>query len=89
MTTSQLGSAKSASGQTPPLESGDRLTRPEFERRYAAAVDEGIIRNCRFPGLWLAADAMLSGDMAQVLAVLQTGLQSPEHQDSLDQLLVK
>lgn len=23
----------------PPLESGDRLTRPEFERRYAAAID--------------------------------------------------
>lgn len=22
----------------PPLESGDRLTRPEFERRYAAAL---------------------------------------------------
>lgn len=27
----------SAQGQLPPLESGDRLTRPEFERRYAAA----------------------------------------------------
>lgn len=29
--------SSSASGQLPPLESGDRLTRPEFERRYAAA----------------------------------------------------
>ncbi len=27
----------SATGHLPPLESGDRLTRPEFERRYAAA----------------------------------------------------
>jgi Uma2 family endonuclease len=27
----------SAQGQLPPLQSGDRLTRPEFERRYAAA----------------------------------------------------
>jgi hypothetical protein len=26
----------SANGQIPPLENGDRLTRPEFERRYAA-----------------------------------------------------
>lgn len=232
MTTSQLGSAPSVSGQTPPLESGDRLTRPEFERRYAAAAvtkaeliegvvyvasplrfqhhaephsrldtwlgtyvaftpgtrsgieptvrldldnepqpdivllvnpeaggqtrlsddgylegapelvieiaassaaidlgdkqqayrrngvaeylvwqvfenkidwyaltdgdyqnlpvdDDGIICSRRFPGLWLAADAMLSGDMAQVLAVLQAGLQSPEHQDFVDQLCME
>ncbi len=27
----------SAQRHLPPLESGDRLTRPEFERRYAAA----------------------------------------------------
>ncbi len=232
MTTSQLGSAPSVSDQTPPLESGDRLTRPEFERRYAAAAvtkaeliegvvyvasplrfqqhaephsrldtwlgtyvaftpgtrsgieptvrldldnepqpdivllvnpeaggqtrlsddgylegapelvieiaassaaidlgdkqqayrrngvaeylvwqvfenkidwyaltdgdyqnlpvdDDGIIRSRRFPGLWLAVDAMLSGDMAPVLAVLQAGLQSPEHQDFVDQLCVE
>ncbi|NEQ21909.1 MAG: Uma2 family endonuclease [Microcoleus sp. SIO2G3] len=30
--------SNSANGQVPPLESGDRLTRPEFERRYAAAT---------------------------------------------------
>ncbi|NJL44683.1 MAG: Uma2 family endonuclease [Leptolyngbyaceae cyanobacterium SM2_3_12] len=232
MTTSQLGFAQSVSGQTPPLESGDRLTRPEFERRYAAAavtkaeliegvvyvasplrfqqhaephsrihgwiwtyqimtpglslgieptvrldldnepqpdiallvnaeaggqtrlsddgyvegapelvveiaassaaidlgdkqqayrrngvaeylvwqvfenkidwyaltdgdyqnlpVDEdGIIRSRRFPGLWLVPEAMLSGHMAQVLAILQTGLQSPEYQAFVDQLLVE
>jgi Uma2 family endonuclease len=29
--------SSSAKGHLPPLESGDRLTRPEFERRYAAA----------------------------------------------------
>ncbi len=229
MTISQLGSAPSVSGQTPPLESGDRLTRPEFERRYAAAAvtkaeliegvvyvasplrfqqhaephsrihgwvwtyqvmtpglslgieptvrldldnepqpdivllvnpeaggqthlsddgylegapelvieiaassaaidlgdkqqayrrngvaeylvwqvfenkidwyaltdgdyqnrpveSDGIIRSHRFPGLWLAADAMLSGDMAQVLTGLQAGLQSSEHQEFVDQL---
>jgi len=27
-----------ANKQLPPLENGDRLTRPEFERRYAAAM---------------------------------------------------
>lgn len=30
--------SNSANGQVPPLESGDCLTRPEFERRYAAAT---------------------------------------------------
>jgi hypothetical protein len=30
--------SNAANGQVPPLESGDRLTRPEFERRYAAAT---------------------------------------------------
>jgi Uma2 family endonuclease len=48
--------------------------------------DEGVIRSQRFPGLWLAANAMLSGDMAQVLTVLQMGLQSPEHQAFVAQL---
>ncbi len=48
--------------------------------------DEGTIRSQRFPGLWLAANAMLSGDMAQVLTGLQTGLQSPEYQDFVAQL---
>ncbi len=38
MTPSPLTSVQSAKPTvTPPLESGDRLTRPEFERRYAVA----------------------------------------------------
>ena len=32
-----------------------------------------------FPGLWLDPAALLAGDMAKVLAVLQQGLSSPEH----------
>lgn len=48
--------------------------------------DEGVIRSQRFPGLWLAAAAILSGDMAQVLTGLQTGLQSPEHEAFVAQL---
>jgi hypothetical protein len=35
------------------------------------------------PGLWLAVPALLSGDMTQVLAVLQAGLNSPEHAEFL------
>jgi Uma2 family endonuclease len=34
---SSYSQISSAYGHLPPLESGDRLTRPEFERRYAAA----------------------------------------------------
>jgi Uma2 family endonuclease len=47
---------------------------------------DGILRSARFPGLWLAVNAMLAGDMAQVLTVLQTGLQSPEHRAFATQL---
>lgn len=39
----------------------------------------GIYKSRVFPGLWLAAAAMLAGNLAQVLAVLQQGLATPEH----------
>jgi len=41
--------------------------------------DQGILRSEVFPGLWLAVAALLVGDMATVLAVVQEGLQSPDH----------
>ncbi|PZV17897.1 MAG: Uma2 family endonuclease [Leptolyngbya sp.] len=42
-------------------------------------VDEnGVIRSRVFPGLWLAVDELLAGNMMRVLAVLQEGLASPE-----------
>ena len=40
---------------------------------------DGIYRSEVLPGLWLASDAVLQGDLACVLAVLQQGLASPEH----------
>lgn len=51
MSAQSIGSQLSANrAYLPPLQSGDRLTRPEFERRYAAATDikkaeliEGIV----------------------------------------------
>lgn len=39
----------------------------------------GITRSEIFPGLWLQASALLEGDLARVLAVLQQGLESDEH----------
>lgn len=46
----------------------------------------GIIRSQVFPGLWLAVSAMLEGNLAEVLAVLQQGLGSAEHGDFVEQL---
>ena len=53
------------------LENGEYLDLP---------VDtDGIIRSRVFPGLWLAVEELLAGNMQGVLAVLQEGVQSPEH----------
>ncbi len=48
----------------------------QYER---LAAENGILKSRVFPGLWLDAAAMLAGNMAQVLAVLQQGLATPEH----------
>ena len=40
---------------------------------------ESMLRSRVFPGLWLAADALLADDLAKALAELQVGLQSQEH----------
>jgi Uma2 family endonuclease len=39
----------------------------------------GVVHSSVFAGLWLAVSALLVGNMAEVLAVLQEGLNSPEH----------
>jgi Uma2 family endonuclease len=48
----------------------------QFER---LTPDRGIYQSRAFPGLWLDAEALLAGNMVQVLAVLQQGLATPEH----------
>lgn len=68
--------------RVPPLQSGDRLSRDEFERRD----EEGIIKSTIFPGLWLDVKAMLGGDRARVLQVFQRGVGSAEHQAFVDRL---
>ncbi len=45
--------------------------------------ENGIIKSLVFPGLWLAVAAMLSGAMAEVLAVLQAGLNSVERREAI------
>ncbi|NEQ43183.1 MAG: Uma2 family endonuclease [Leptolyngbya sp. SIOISBB] len=58
------------------------------ENRYVSLpIDpDGIIRSHVFPGLWLAIDDLLRGDMAQVLTILQTGLASSQHTTFINQL---
>jgi hypothetical protein len=48
--------------------------------------ENGVYKSRVFPGLWLDAHAMLAGNMAQVLAVLQQGLATPEHAAFCQQL---
>ena len=51
------------------------------------SVDQdGVIRSQVFPGLWLAVNDLLVGDMGRVLAVLQSGLAAPEHTAFVQQL---
>jgi len=47
---------------------------------------DGVIKSQVFPGLWLNVQGLLSGEMTQVLAVLQNGLDSQEHQVFVQQL---
>jgi Uma2 family endonuclease len=60
------------------LEAGDYISLP-----MDAA---GVIRSQVFPGLWLAVTDLLAGNMTQVSAVVQAGVNSPEHQAFLQQL---
>ena len=64
---------------TPPLEPGDRPTRDEFERRCNAV-----------PHLKAELVAeyvhMLRGDLASVIACLQSGIASPGHARFLNRL---
>ncbi|MGB3491424.1 MAG: Uma2 family endonuclease, partial [Elainellaceae cyanobacterium] len=51
------------------------------EGEYVALTPDadGVIRSRVFPGLWLSVEALRSGEMQTVLAVLQQGLASAEH----------
>ncbi len=53
------------------LEKGEYLDLP--------ADPDGIVRSRVFPGLWLAVTELLAGNMQRVLAILQEGVESPEH----------
>ncbi|MDB9516514.1 Uma2 family endonuclease [Roseofilum reptotaenium CS-1145] len=56
-----------------------RLRGSEYDK--LEADEQGIIRSEMYPGLWLDVRALLSGNLAQVLEVLQAGMATEEHQD--------
>lgn len=61
--------------------------RLEGDDYISIAPDEGgVIASAVFPGLWLNVKALLAGDLAQVMADLQAGLQSEEHRQFVEWL---
>ena len=48
--------------------------------------ENGVVHSVVFPGLWLAVTALLEGDLAQVMVVLQEGINSAEHGDFVKSL---
>lgn len=59
-----------------------------IEEEYTPLAPEatGLLRSQVFPGLQLDVNALLDGDLAKVLAVLQQGLQTPEHAEFVARL---
>ncbi len=60
------------------------LREGRFERLLL--TEAGHYQSLVFPGLWLDLPALLRGDVAQVLAVLQQGIASPEHAAFVEKL---
>lgn len=60
------------------------LREDRYERLAPNAADQ--YQSQIFPGLWLDPAALLRGDLAQVLAVVQQGLASPEHAEFVSRL---
>ena len=54
-----------------------------------SAGEDGIVRSEVFPGLWLNVPAMLDGKLDAVLATLQQGLATPEHQQFASDLAAR
>ena len=47
---------------------------------------DGIIKSEIYPGLWLDVNALLGGNLAKVLEILQLGIATPEHQNFVQML---
>lgn len=47
---------------------------------------DGLLRSAVFAGLWLEAEAMITGDLGAVLNTVQRGVTSPEHAQFVERL---
>ncbi|QYX32278.1 Uma2 family endonuclease [Sphaerospermopsis torques-reginae] len=56
------------------------------EYRQLEANAEGVFCSQVFPGLWLDKSALLAGNLAKVLEILQQGLAGAEHQSFVENL---
>lgn len=58
------------------------------DEEYALLTPDtnGVIKSHVFPGLWLAVNDLLNGDLAKVLAKLNEGLATEEHKDFAQKL---
>lgn len=61
------------------------------EGRYVPAIadERSIICSQVFPGLWLSINGLCAGNRAEILAVLQEGLATTEHQNFVGKLTQK
>jgi hypothetical protein len=59
-----------------------------YEERYEPLnpAADGILRSTVFPGLWLDPATLIRGDVNAVFAIVQQGLNSPEHADFVARL---
>lgn len=64
-----------------------RLVNGRLQR--VAEPADGISRSSVFPGLWLDARALLTGDLARIVTVLNEGINSPDHRQFVAQLLAR
>jgi Uma2 family endonuclease len=64
----------------------DWFARREGRFELQQPGEGGIYRSGVLPGLWLDTGAVLAGDLAKALAVLEQGLASEEHQKFLSEL---
>jgi hypothetical protein len=60
------------------------LKRGKYQR--LVKVKNGLYKSKVFPGLWLDPNAMVAGNLAKVIDVVQQGVASPEHQRFVEKL---
>ncbi|OLP18239.1 hypothetical protein BST81_11835 [Leptolyngbya sp. 'hensonii'] len=56
----------------------------EYKPQFPDAA--GILQSRQFLGLWLAVNALLAGNLAEVLQTLQQGIATPDHQTFVETL---